>query len=139
MTRNEAILTAVNWWSNKLKMKQPHDNGDKSFTSFVANGLSDMMMENIEAEQLDTFEIELMKLIELEYEHGWYNLIFLSCDYSPCEMLSKAAKKAGINEFNFPYKVNVVINKKENTVKVSDGYAQPYQNLQFIPWKPKEE
>ena len=129
MTKEQAIKTAVKWWSNKLRSRAHHDNGDSSSSSVMACLFADMLSKPITDEQLEVFEAELTKILEVETtNHGF---IMLMVDYDPCVMLYNAAKAAGISEYNFPFKTNVnVINRDGNyTVQVSDGYAEPYENL----------
>lgn len=135
MTKEQAIKTAVKWWSNKLKSKAPHSNGDNSMSSIFACMIADGGMQDVTDEQLDVFESELYSHIEGEIDTRTF--FGLGCDYNPTINLSEAAKKAGISEFNFPYKVWMNIDNKGDTedgyvVSVSDGYAQPYQNLEPI-------
>lgn len=131
MTKEQAIKTAVKWWSDKLRSRARHDNGDTSVSSLFACALADQLSKPITDEQLEVFEAELTKILEVEIDNHWY--ILLMVDYDPCKMLYDAAKAAGISEHNFPYKTNVHIENKGGngyyTVKVSDGYAQPYVEL----------
>ena len=148
MNKEQAINTAVKWWSNKLKSKQNHSNGDGSFASLFACAIADRGMESVSDDQLVIFENELKASIEADIDTYMvgkhFNSVGLGCDYNPSVGLKIAAKKAGISEFNFPYKtymrIEIPYNKgfdinsdidtiDDFKVLVSDGYAQPYQSL----------
>jgi hypothetical protein len=129
MTKEQAIKTAVKWWSNKLRGGVKHDNGDNSFTSLMACALADQLSKPITDEQLEVFEAELTKILEVETSYHHY--VMLTVDYNPCMMLYDAAKAAGISEHNFPYKTDVIVMNRdgEYTVQVSDGYGRSYETL----------
>lgn len=138
MTEYQAVLTAVNWWANEISNPKPHSNGDNSPASLFACMFADMMQEKITELQIVEFRAELARLIEREIErdiemHYSRVMVYLICDYHPCEMLSDAAERAGISKSNFPYKTGMLIESidggKDYTVSVSDGYAQPYVKL----------
>lgn len=135
MTKEQAINTAVNWWSNKLKQKSPHSNGDSGAPSVLGCFLADINMRDISERQLSTFEKELYKEIKSEIEHsliegGWRSLS-VGCDYDPCCMLHDAAKKADISTWNFPYKtwMSISMGSDDFQVRVSDGYRAEWVSL----------
>lgn len=139
MTQEQAINTVVNWWSNKLKQKSPHSNGDSGAASVFGCFLADINMRNISEHQLSTFEKELYKEIKSEIENRliesrWHSLS-VGCDYDPCRMLSDAAKKADISTWNFPYKTWMSISIENDDlndgfqVRVSDGYRAEWVSL----------
>lgn len=138
MTKYQAVLTAVNWWTNKINNPEPHSNGDNSAASIFACMFADMMQEKLTELQIAEFRAELARLIErqIEREIEMYHskvMVYLSCDYHPCAMLFDAAQRAGISKSNFPYKTNMLIESinggRDYTVRVSDGYCQSYVKL----------
>lgn len=126
MTKEQAIKTAVKWWSNKLRSRAKHDNGDTSVSSLFACALADQLSKPITDEQLEVFEAELTKILEVELDN--HRFVMLGCDYHPCEMLSNAAKASSISEHNFPYKTDSFVENRDGNyvIQVSDGYAQPW-------------
>lgn len=131
MTRETAIKTAAKWWTNKLRQRAPHDNGDNSRSNQLAMMLADMPTTPMSEDQLSQFQKALEEIIDHDLkECNGYNR-FMGCDYGPCNLLSAAAEKAGIDSNNFPYKTHMCIEKNgdDYTVLVSDGYARPYENV----------
>ena len=138
MTKNQAIITAVNWWADKINNPEPHSNGDNSPISIFACLFADMRQEKLTELQLMEFRAKLAELIgrQIERDIEMYHsrvMVILCCDYDPCAMLFDAAQQAGISKSNFPYKTNMIIESTDDgkyfTVKVSDGYRQPYVEL----------
>lgn len=129
MTKEQAIKTAVKWWSDKLRSRARHDNGDTSFASLFACVLADQLSKPITDEQLEVFAAELTKILEVHLNEHRYALLMV--DYDPCKMLYDAAEAAGISAHNFPYKTDVMVENRNDdyAVLVSDGYAQPYEKL----------
>ena len=131
MTKEKAIHTAAKWWTDKLRQRQPHSNGDNSTSSIFTCMLADIGAKKPTEDQLALFETELERLI-LEfmdtYDDRW---VVLSCDYGPGLLLYDAAQKASINLLNFPFKTHMHIRKNGDDfeVSVSDGYAQPYDTV----------
>lgn len=114
---------AVKWWSNKVCKPKPHSNGDESRGSVFAMILADMGTKEVTDEQRMTFEKKLGELIE-EKEKEWEGLQFcIGCDYGPDNVLGDAAKAAGINELNFPFKTLMIF--KDGKIMVRDGYGAP--------------
>ena len=132
MTKTHAIKTAAKWWADKLKQRQPHNNGDNSFGSMLACSLSDMLAEEITDKQLALFTKELEGEIHKFMEKYDDCRTFLSSDYGPGGMLREAAVKANISEFNFPYKTHLCIERYGDnyTVKVAAGYGVGYEEVQ---------
>lgn len=134
MKREDAIKTAAKWWTDKLRQRAPHDNGDNSPANQFAMMLADMLTTPMSEDQLNRFQEALEKEIAADLErHGWSSL---GCDYGPCIELANAADQAGINTSNFPYKTHMHIRQhgKDNyTVQVADGYGKP-----FVEVKPCE-
>lgn len=139
MTKYQAIRTAVYWWSNKINMPEPHDNGDNSSASVFACLFADMKVKQCTESQLMEFRSTLARLIErqidreMEIDYSKTIRIFLSCDYHPYAMLFDAAQQAGISKSNFPFKTYMLIETndcgKYFHIKVSDGYGRPYVEL----------
>ena len=134
MTREIAIKTAAKWWADKLRKRDPHSNGDNNPASVFACMFADMGKENIPEKKLTAFTAELESQIRNAFNlFNSRNVeVWLGCDYGPCRMLSEAADEAGIKALNFPFKTHMFIKEDglDNcTVKVSDGYAQPYVKL----------
>lgn len=131
MTREIAIKTAAKWWTDKLRQRAPHDNGDNSRNSAFAMILADMLTTPMSEEQLIHFQKALEGVIDHELKENREHRAGLFCDYGPDQDLCDAAMQAGINVNNFPYKTGMFIEKNGNsyTVLVSDGYAQPYERI----------
>lgn len=131
MTREIAIKTAAKWWTDKLRERAPHSNGDNSRASVFACILADIGSDNIQEDQLAVFTTELENGIReaMAENERW---VWLNCDYHPVPILRAAAEKAGISELNFPFKTTLEIEQKGDdvyVVMVSDGYAQPYERI----------
>lgn len=131
MTKEHAIIIAVEWWAGKLSAKAPHSNGDNAQASIFACLLADMGMKTVTDEQLNIFKSELKARIENEIGNRWRE-VYLGVDYNPSPNLREAAKQAGISEFNFPYKTDLYIKWDDNgeySVYVYDGYRSPREFL----------
>lgn len=131
MTKEEVIITAVQWWSDKLRGRPHHDNGDNSRSSILACMFADMATTSVNEEQLRVFEKCLADRLETRYDQyiegqvrGSYPLY---CDYGPGIDLAESAKEAGIPTVNFPFKTGMRILK--DRVEVSDGYGRPYVEI----------
>lgn len=128
MTKEEVILTAVQWWSDKLASRAPHSNGDNNSASIMACLFADMCRENTSKEKLTLFEKFLTERLSLRYDDlittGKSLYFMIGCDYSPDGELSEAAEKAGIGTLNFPFKTWMRIGK--DYVEVSAGYGAPF-------------
>lgn len=129
MYNEQLINVAVDWWTEKITGLHKHDNGERSLNALLGMAMADYGMKAVTLEQEKTFREELKKSI-MEYidDCGDFCLgrgIFIGCDYGPCEVLAKAAEKAGINVLNFPFKTDMQITTYR--VSVSDGYAQPWK------------
>lgn len=131
MTREIAIKTAAKWWTDKLRERAPHSNGDNSPGSLIAMALADIMATPLSEKQLAKFQKALEETIDQDLNiYGDYG-IRIVCDYGPDHILFGAAHQANINANNFPYKTNMAIKKNGDayTVLVSDGYDQPYEKV----------
>ena len=130
MNRTEAIETAARWWAKKLQIRRPHSNGDSSPASIFACMLADLGTEPVSDAKLEVFVADLAKRVDKDLRE--HRTCWLSCDYGPCNLLGEAAKKAGINTMNFPYKTHMNISPMggdEYKVEVADGYGRPYVEL----------
>ena len=132
MTKTHAIKTAVKWWTDKIKRRQPHSNGDNSPSSTCACLLADLGAEATTDDQLELFATELESGIQNYMDKYPHRHTFIGCDYGPDRVLGEAADKAGINYLNFPFKTNLLIEQigEGYTVRVSDGYARGYETIQ---------
>lgn len=140
MTQEQAIKTAAKWWTDKLRKQGHHDNGDP--TCFMAMLMADMLAKPVVEDELATFQRELEAGIAKDMEERPNVIKSWECDYSPCDVLAKAAEKAGISHHNFPYKTDLMIKNvgvldagaqsflDDYVVKVSEGYAQPYMEIE---------
>lgn len=131
MTKTHAIKTAAKWWTDKLKRREPHSNGDNSTSSVFACLLADSGTKAITDNQLVLFTEELERGIQNYMDKYPYRHTFIGCDYGPDRVLGEAADKAGINYLNFPFKTNLLIEQIGDgyTVKVSDGYGRGYETV----------
>ena len=131
MTKEEVIITAVQWWSDKLRGRLRHDNGDDSRSSILACMFADMAASPVNEEQLRIFEKCLAARLETRYDQyikgQTYGSYTLHCDYGPDVVLWESAKEAGIPNVNFPFKTGMRIRKDH--VEVSDGYGKPYVRI----------
>lgn len=128
MTKDEVFITAATWWGDKLRKRQPHNNGDFSKSSIIACMFADLGRGYVSEAQYNVFERALAVGIEDHYRKYIdgcnFPQIFIGCDYGPDSILAEAANEAGIPLINFPYKTHMCITKNE--VMVADGYGQPY-------------
>ena len=125
MNKKAAEVTAK-WWRDRIS-KSGHDNGDSSHQSQLSGLLADLLAaKNAPTiEQLNKFEANLIELIS---KHNIVE-VHLDCDYTPCIILYEAAMNAGIEASVFPWKVNTITT--DNLLKVSDGYAQPWVDIEI--------
>lgn len=132
--KEQIINTAVKWWSNKIARPERHSNGASDPSNLMAMFIADMGTKTVTDDKIKIFEDCLRSSLSETYDeefgngNGWQ--IWLSCDYSPCRLLEEAAKEAGISVLNFPFKTHMVIHKDK--MQVSDGYAQPYVELEIV-------
>ena len=132
MTRETAIKTAAKWWTDKLRQRAPHDNGDNSRSNQLAMILADMLTTPMSEDQLNRFQKSLEEGIDQDLKkYGDAFGVSMGCDYGPCNLLSAAAEQAGINPHNVPYKTHTYIRKNgdDYTVLASDGYAKPAEKV----------
>lgn len=108
-TFEEAILKTVMWWSDKsFRTLLNQNNGDNSsqggMTFLLMNMVASKSQESVTDEKIKSFEEHLAKSLT-EYRKQYpTSQIWLDVDYHPCQMLSEAAEKAGIESHCFPCK-----------------------------------
>ena len=132
MKKEIAIKTAAKWWTDKLRQRTPHDNGDNSPASVFACIFADMATDEVTEDKLAVFTAELEHQIQEHMENINDRYVCLDCDYAPCTLLRESADAAGINRINFPFKTDMAIEQNSDNgyrVRVSDGYAQPWADL----------
>ena len=118
MTKKERIINrVVKIWIDLLKDPK-YDNGDKSFSGFMASSMADKISKNNNKEILEKFGKELKKIL-CDKNIEDYKKTYLNVDYHPCEVLSDAANKAGL-KMKFPWKTN--ISYEDDYVRTSIGY-----------------
>ena len=131
IAKEEVILTATQWWSDKLASRAPHSNGDRSAASMFACLFADMGTKPLTEDQRSIFEKVLAERLQSEYDDKIVNRKFshfgLGTDYGPTLELAEAAQAAGINNLNFPFKTWMNIFKDH--VEVSDGYGAAYTRI----------
>lgn len=128
MISREVAEVMAKWWGEKVSGKIVHDNGDKSFHSSFAGALADSMATQITDEAKKIF---IDALIE-EIVSGEKFVNCIGCDYHPDKILADAAIKAGINEFNFPWKTYMYIGHDpcgNIIVTVREGYGSPPEDI----------
>ena len=113
MTEHQAVLTAVNWWSDKIR-------------------------EGLAEQQLEKFREKLMGLIcseistDLAMGYDGTN-VWITCHIYPCEILRDAAVQVGIPESIFPKRVDMLIESFDGgehyDVMVRDGFETCYKKL----------
>ena len=107
---DKIINLAAQYWINIIKTGKDHDNGDNSFESFACSYLANKSTKELENEKLENFRKaffeEFKKVIEKYHKE---NGVSLYCDYHPDWILSEAAKKADINEMQFPWKTGIIV------------------------------
>ena len=127
---HEAAVVAAAWWAGKIGGNTRHGNGDTSLSSAFAMWMADAGQETPSSEQINAFKTALIRGIEelaLRMRE-----VPLFCDYGPGGILHNAAEEAGINELNFPFKTGMFVSPDQ--VRVSDGYAQPWESI----WERRE-
>lgn len=113
MITDQLIERAVELWCRALK-RPSHDNGDKTKNGFMAQALSDMLldkqMEGITDydARIEKFRAALIERLKAQRRERGDNWSFhLGTDYNPDPMLADAAMEAGIPSQAFSYKSTV--------------------------------
>ena len=115
---------AAHWWAERADGTAHHNTRGGDMASVFAGALADMMNEPPKVGALERFE-ELLaeKIMTAELPCMWLSIWV---DYGPDEILFEAAREAGVNCNNFPWKTGMCIDpdKGEIMVRISMG-----------PWK----
>lgn len=130
---NEQIEKAVIWWADQVtkptfnaltdeERKQPGNRGME-----FAEALASISVKPISQTQRAIFISTLRSTLKVNRLYNRWALI-LDVDYHPCEMLSNAAKFAGIPESNFPWKTTMWV-MENGRVLVRLGYGGKEQEL----------
>ena len=121
---NEQIEKAVNWWAEQIE--QPtFDAGADSPEMKLAETMAGMLVKPIDVECITKFKDELRSALK---DKDYNPFRGLHVDYHPDLILFEAAKGAGINESNFPWKTNMYF-KDDGSVSVSSGYGAAFVDL----------
>lgn len=130
----EMARTMAAWWGKKVSGRgSHHDNGDDGITSFLSGLLADGMNKPADESAVNKFVDILTEKILKQAETNPYTLRHhLHCDYAPSQFLSDAAKEAGIDPNNFPWKTAMSIDENkdgETIAMVSDGYRSEWVQI----------
>ena len=128
MIPREVAEVMAKWWGEKVSGKVVHDNGDKSFPSSFAGVLADSMATPITDEAKKIFVDALTE----EIASGKKFVDCIGCDYHPDKILADAATKAGIKEFNFPWKTYMYVGHDpcaNIVVTVREGYGSSPEDI----------
>ena len=127
--REKLIMKAVNWWKRELSHTIEQETGDA-----ICNGFFDLMPENskkLTKEQVYAFGVDLAHAIsKTEDDHR-----FLRTDWHPCEILYDIAKKRKIRHINFPLRMEMDINFKNETISIRH-LDEPEWTEIWTPHKP---
>ena len=132
VTREMATAMAK-WWGEQVHTDTRHDNGDDSITGLFASILANRLNKEVTPEANTRFvEILTERILERAKEKGRVWSLELSCDYGPSEFLYDAAKEAGIDSGNFPWKTDMRVREEDDgtaKVLVSAGYRAPWVQI----------
>ena len=113
MNKDQAIYTAVNWWSYQIR-------------------------EKVTEQQLSNFRSKLEEIIcseiatDLAYGYDGASIWLYCYDY-PCEILGKAAVQSGFSKTIFPRRIDMRIESFDGgnhyDVTVYDRFEQRHKNL----------
>ncbi len=121
---DEQIDKAVNWWAEQIE--QPtFDAGADSPEMELAEIMASMLTKPMAEDCSEKFKIELRSALK---DKEYNPLQGLHTDYHPNLILFEAAKSAGVNENNFPWKTNMWF-KDNGSVQVRSGYGGEIQNI----------
>lgn len=126
----EMAYTMARWWGDKVNGSAHHDNGDRGLTSTLCGIFADSFNVMADKSQIDKFVDVLTEKIWKELnEKNYISSSHLYCDYGPSKFLSDAAKEAGINPDNFPWKTGMIVSEDpingKLKVLVRAGYGSP--------------
>ncbi len=121
---NEQIEKAVNWWAERVD--QPtFDAGADSPEMELAEVMANMLTTPVTENCIEKFKSELRNALKDKDYNPWQGL---HTDYHPDLVLFEAAKVAGINANNFPWKTSMYFNDG-GSVRVSLGYGAAPEDL----------
>ena len=113
MTENQAVLTAVNWWSNQIR-------------------------ERVTKQQLSNFRSKLEEIIcseiatDLAFGYDGAS-IWLYCHDYPCEILCHAAVQSGLSKTIFPRHIDMRVESVDGgnhyDVTLYDRFERCYVDL----------
>ena len=115
---------AAHWWAERADGTAHHNNRGGDLASVLAGILADTMNEPPQYGSLEKFEKILAEKIMTAEEPWMWSSIWV--DYGPDQILAKAAKEAGINCANFPWKTGMHIDVDRNMIQV---------RLSMGPWE----
>jgi hypothetical protein len=128
---NEIITRAVELWCRSL-LTPVFDNGDNTSTGAIGYTIATMNIQNDKSkiddieERVEKFrEILTKDLLALRDGEGHFPR-WLDVDYGPCEVIAKAADKAGIPHSQFSCKSSVSMSPEK--VSASFGYGGEHVN-----------
>lgn len=115
---------AAHWWAERADGTAHHNNRGGDLASVFAGILADTMNEPPKVGALERFEeILAEKIMTAKYRMMWQSIWV---DYGPDQILAEAAKEAGINCANFPWKTGMHIDPGKKTIMV---------RLSMGPWE----
>lgn len=120
---DDQILTAVNWWENKL-LRPKFDNGD---SSGVASMLAIMLHStNVDYAKVNAFGEKLLDKL-IQYSGAGLAPSCLRVDYDPCHFMSPIADEVGIDGKCFPWKTDLYFHVNGAiTVRCGHGASEEY-------------
>ena len=121
---DEQIEKAVNWWAERIE--QPtFDAGADSPEMKLAEAMAQMLTSTVAEGCTEKFKNELRSALKKEDFDPWHGI---HTDYHPDPILFEAAKEAGVNENNFPWKSSMYF-RDDGSVQVSLGYGAVIEDL----------
>ena len=111
---------AAQWWAARADGTAYHNNRGGDLGSVLAGLMADTLNEVPQDEALEKFEKILAEKIMTGERWEWSSIWV---DYAPDDILAEAAKEAGINCANFPWKtgMHIDLEKKKIMVRISLG------------------
>ena len=116
----DQISKAAEWWADQV-CAPTFDNGDQSPAGAFTMALAMMNTEAVTDDRRQAFVDALSAKL---HEVNAGSFFVLGVDYSPDPILADAAREAGVNPGNFPWKTTMWF-YDDGSVKVSKGYRAP--------------
>lgn len=117
---------AAHWWAERADGTAHHNNRGGDRASVLAGMLADMMNEPPKVGAMEQFEeILAEKIMTAELPYMWRSIWV---DYCPDKILFEAAREAGVNCNNFPWKTGMCIDPDEGTIMVRHGMG-PWEKI----------